>query len=478
LKHSWTFLFCILARSAAVFAQAGADGTAGPPATSLAPAAIDPAIQSYYLRPQRDEKVKWKSLFLQSSVFLAAQHGVRLATERGTREALKGPFFPGWGDAVGNMHGWADGDPFFVNYIGHPMQGAVSGYIWTQNDPKYYDVEFGKSRDYWKSRLRATAFSFLYSAQFEYGPISEATIGNVQKYYPQQGFVDTAMTPVLGMAWQIGEDFFDKVFVKRFEDRFANPYLRILVRGGANPARSWANMMRFKVPWAREDRVGVYSYPTRKELEFIASKGYVIAPPKRPVEPLPTDTHIARTEVKLQGQFHQYTGSDSPTLCFGGGSTIAYRATPNWQLLADISGCNLIGLGENKSGDSLSYLFGPRWIPATRTNWRPHFHLLVGGVKIVQETEDPRLKALLKPTWAIRNKENPLPPDPPWLKFEDENGLAVSVGMGLDYRINRAMALNVGTLSYQHSWVKPVDGLNYRHDVRVTSGFIVRLGTW
>src|SRR5215469_14506968 len=27
------------------------------------------------------------------------------------------------------MHGWSDGDGYYKNYLGHPIQGAVSGYI-------------------------------------------------------------------------------------------------------------------------------------------------------------------------------------------------------------------------------------------------------------------------------------------------------------------------------------------------------------
>ena len=50
---------------------------------------------------------------------------------------------------------------------------------------------------YWKSRLRATAFSWVYSTLFEIGPISEASLGNVQREYPEVGFVDHVWTPVL-----------------------------------------------------------------------------------------------------------------------------------------------------------------------------------------------------------------------------------------------------------------------------------------
>lgn len=80
--------------------------------------------------------------------FLMVEHGFRLLTEPGTRDGLKGSFFQNYAASVANLHGWADGDEFYVNYVGHPMQGAVSGFLWTQNDPAYGKVVFGKDRLY------------------------------------------------------------------------------------------------------------------------------------------------------------------------------------------------------------------------------------------------------------------------------------------------------------------------------------------
>ena len=100
--------------------------------------------------------VQWKSVINQSSRFLVLENAFRYATEAATRDPGL-PYFRGYLDAVGNLHGWADGDPFYVNYVGHPMQGAVSGYIWTLNDTQYRYVHFGKDPEYWKSRLRAAS---------------------------------------------------------------------------------------------------------------------------------------------------------------------------------------------------------------------------------------------------------------------------------------------------------------------------------
>ncbi len=69
------------------------------------------------------------------------------------------------------------------------MEGAVAGFIEIQNDRRYRKLEFGDN-NYWKSRLRATAYAFAFSTQFEVGPISEASLGNVQLKPPANGVVD------------------------------------------------------------------------------------------------------------------------------------------------------------------------------------------------------------------------------------------------------------------------------------------------
>ena len=80
------------------------------------------------------------------------------------------------------MHGWSEGDGYYENYLGNPIEGAVSGYIWIPGDPRYRAVQFGGSRDHWMSRLRAYGFAWAFSEQFEIGPISEASIGQIQRY--------------------------------------------------------------------------------------------------------------------------------------------------------------------------------------------------------------------------------------------------------------------------------------------------------
>lgn len=202
---------------------------------------------------------QWQKAYRQSLMFLGIQHGFRLLTEPSTRADLKGPFFSDWFTSVSRLRGWRDGDPFLVNYIGHPMQGAVTGYIQVHNDPRGYRQEIGRDKAYWKSRFKAFAWSAVYSVQFELGPFSESSIGNVglkpsDKSPHPQAWVDLVVTPVLGTAWMVGEDALDRWVVRPLERHTTKYPVKILIRGFLNPSRSFANLLRGKWPWYRDDR--------------------------------------------------------------------------------------------------------------------------------------------------------------------------------------------------------------------------------
>lgn len=204
--------------------------------------------------------IEWGGLLADSTKFLLFQHAFRLATEVDTRKGLRGPFLQNYVNSVTNIHGWNDGDPFFVNYIDHPMEGSVAGYLEIAHDPRYRHAQFGRSSQYWKSRLRAMAFSAGYSLQFEIGPVSEASIGGIQRVPLKTGVVDWVITPTVGFGWMIGEDAIDKYFIQRFEIRTQNHAKRLLLRSIFNPTRSLSNMFQGKVPWHREDRPGVWEF--------------------------------------------------------------------------------------------------------------------------------------------------------------------------------------------------------------------------
>lgn len=218
------------------------------------PAMVEPKPQQPRERDTPERGFEWRPALQQAGLFLGIQHSFRFATEPATRANLKGRFWRDYLDSADALRGWDDGDPHLVNYVGHPMMGAVTGFIQVQNDPRGRTETFGLHSGYWASRLKATAFSTAYSFQFELGPISESSLGNVGIDNKGHGAVDLVVTPTLGFAWQVTEDALDRFLISRLESRVRNRAVRIALRAGLNPSRSFANAIRFKVPWHRDNR--------------------------------------------------------------------------------------------------------------------------------------------------------------------------------------------------------------------------------
>ena len=198
-----------------------------------------------------DQSFHWLTAIKQSLLFLGVQHGYAM-TQPKTRRDLKGPFFKDYVRSVKSLHGWNDGGRFFTNYVAHPMQGSLFGFIQIQNDPKGINLSFDNSNAYWRSRLKALAWSAAWSTQFEIGPVSQASIGNVG-LHGKQTYVDLVVTPIGGFGWIVLEDFVDKNIIHMIERRSSrNFYIKIASRTFLNPSRSAANLLRFKKPWHRD----------------------------------------------------------------------------------------------------------------------------------------------------------------------------------------------------------------------------------
>ena len=198
-----------------------------------------------------EQSFHWSTAVKQSLLFLGVQHGYAF-TQPKTRRDLKGPFLKDYVRSVKSLHGWEDGGRLFTNYVAHPMQGSLFGFIQIQNDPRGRGLSFDNSSAYWRSRLKALAWSAAWSTQFEIGPVSQASIGNVG-LHGKQTYVDLVVTPVGGFGWLLLEDFVDKHVIRMIERRSSgNYYIRIASRTFLNPSRSAANLLRFKTPWHRD----------------------------------------------------------------------------------------------------------------------------------------------------------------------------------------------------------------------------------
>ena len=284
---SGILFFAVLACS-----PAGALSTSDPQASTLSSAAVEapsailaairtsqvvrspPKLQSEAERNTQCEthalrgkpcRVSWGRVLGSSLIFLAAQHGGNIWMDSDTRYNLTHGSF--WGDYAYCVEHyrwsrWKDDDPFGVDYIGHPMMGAVTSAIYEQNDPKQRALSFENSRPYWYGRLRAMAYSAAYSAQWKIGPASEASIGNTGiGYYirardgvwtNETGMQDFFITPIGGLGWNVGEDLIDRYLFSRVAR--AHPHNRWILIPAAimTPTRAAGNAARFRPLYYRD----------------------------------------------------------------------------------------------------------------------------------------------------------------------------------------------------------------------------------
>lgn len=94
----------------------------------------------------------------------------------------------------------------------------------------------------------------MYSLQFEIGPLSEASIGNVGMRPETTGWVDHVVTPMGAFGLILGEDALDRFVVKWIEARTSNRAWRMLLRLTLNPGPSLSNAASGRVPWHRDGR--------------------------------------------------------------------------------------------------------------------------------------------------------------------------------------------------------------------------------
>jgi hypothetical protein len=181
------------------------------------------------------------------------EHSIRIAFQEKTRRELKGPFWHDYTHSIRMPQQWEDTDSWWVNYIGHPIHGAAAGYVWLDHDRRA-PADISLSRPYWMSRARAFAWAAGYSLQFEVGPLSEASIGNVGMRPETTGWVDHVVTPVGAFGLIVAEDALDRYFVQWIEKRTNNRVARAAIRVVFNPGRTLANSTTGRLPWFRDGR--------------------------------------------------------------------------------------------------------------------------------------------------------------------------------------------------------------------------------
>lgn len=240
--------------------------------------------------PLSGERFHWKGLILQSLAFDMLSNATRVMTaDQGDRHLLLNkPFWSDYWASLGqfNMRRWNDGDGLDVNYVGHPMEGAIAGYLEIQNDPHGRSQRISRDPAYWHSRFRAFLWALAYSTQWEIGPLGETAIFNQggftypincakragqsgipctsphAQYTNNTGWVDFIITPTVGTLWVLGEDTIDHYITDPVVERHPHTFGYKVLRSSLNPTRSLANMLRGRYPWYRDyEHLSEYESP-------------------------------------------------------------------------------------------------------------------------------------------------------------------------------------------------------------------------
>lgn len=231
---------------------------------------------SFASSTEEEPRYHWKGLLIQSFEFNVIENVFRVNSDDVLRALTANK--PFWHDYFAsmkqfNMGRWNDGDDFLVNYVGHPMQGAIGAYIEIQNSPTQSRIRWNQP-GYWNSRWKAFWWTTLYSTHSEISPLGEAGLGSEggytydskcilhcndttyppsTKYTNNTGWVDFIITPTVGMLWVFAEDFIDKDISDPIANHAApDAWWPKVIRGGLNPSRTFANLLRAHKPWYRD----------------------------------------------------------------------------------------------------------------------------------------------------------------------------------------------------------------------------------
>ncbi len=409
----------------------------------------------------RSERFHWRQALAESFTFLIIEQGYVVKDDFHWVVSENGiPFNHYWRDYMQSLTswwhaGWSAGENPLYNYVGHPIQGALTGYIWVQNDPKSEKLEFSNTKAYWISRLKATAWNAVYSTQWSMGPLSEMTVEkygtkdrppwnadgsypcNTNKCYSGVGKVNIVMTPVGGLGWMVGEDWLDKNVAKRVEARTDNHLLIDTVRCALNPIRGGANILHGKVPWYRASR-------DAQGMSLVSDQKSAVSASQIPKTQAPSRGDLFFGYSYLGLAHCQEVSSGAKNIC----NPLSAKASDlsGWNLSLEKKDLRYFGAVADFSGQyggvSVSnFLFGLRggaWIGKLR----PFAQVLFG---------------------AVYTRDNGS------ATSESDTTFAEDLGFGVDFRLMRLLSWRV-----QSDYIKTGSSDFERFNVRVSSGLAVR----
>jgi hypothetical protein len=401
-------------------------------------------------KPPAREPYHWKGLILQSLAFEMLEDATRIMTadQHDRHLLLNKPFWSDYWASLQqfNMRRWNDGDSFKVNYVGHPIQGAIAGYIEVQNDPRGRNTRISRDPAYWHSVERAFLWSTVYSTQSEISPLGEAAIFNEggftypigchktdpkcatsTRYTNNTGWVDFIITPTVGTLWMIGEDTLDRYVSDPLVHRHPDAFGIKLMRASLNPSRSLANILRGHFPWWRD-----YEHPGESESYFV---GHF----ERALDQEPND------HVDLYLHYTALGLATSTSTCIecrntttGAGVEVGYAARKYLDLVADV------GMQPGASSGSTPNIGG--------SLWTANF-----GLRSGYSGKNFALKVTLAPGFASYSKTQPPPsaddPNPPTRRNFNFSAVAA---LSTDVRFTQHLAFRVKTEQMLIRYKSPV----------------------
>jgi hypothetical protein len=433
---------------AAVGSGSSTDGPSDSAGTTIAP------------EPAKQEGFHWGRALTESFTFLIIEQAYVVHTDFNWVVSENGiPFNHYWRDYNQSLTtwwhaGWSAGENPLYNYVGHPIQGALTSYIQIQNDPKSAPLEFANTKAYWKSRLKATLWNAVYSTQWSIGPLSEMTVEkygskdrppwNANGSYPCDtktcywgvGKVNLVMTPVGGFGWMLAEEAMDKKITEQLvESHTQNRLLIDAVRSSLNPIRGGANILHGKRPWYRPRDLQVPSL-------FIAQKNAVSG--AEPPKTAPSHGDVFLGYIHLGESNCQAIFSGSGIAC----DPLSGRASSlsGWNLALEKKYFRYFGAVADfsrlyGSASQSNFLLGIRG-GASIGRFRPFAQVLFGAVH-------------------ARENGTAVP--------KSDTTFAEDLGLGIDFRLMRLLSWR-----FQTDELKTGSPTFERYNVRLSSGVAVR----
>jgi hypothetical protein len=245
------------------------------------------------------------------------------------------------------------------------------------------------------------------------------------------------------MLWTVGEDFIDEKIILPLESRIESRYLRFFLRGGLNPSRSMANLLRFERPWRRDTR-----------------------PSSRPVMPdvqeLPPALSRPELQFSASSQFTSFQSHGGPrTNCIGAAGQAEFSISEPVSLVLEAGGCKVFDGPAATSADVISFLGGVKLYPTRAARWNPYVQVLTGLQRVtVDRYETPEsVKSGLPST------------------TNQADGYTLSAGSGVELVVWRPLTIRVAEVRVAHVW-SSADPWPNRTAVGISSGFTLRFGTW